>query len=46
VAIGLKTASLKRRLLAYPPLTAAAHLERWGITWGKPRALFVEARRL
>jgi SAM-dependent methyltransferase len=41
----LKTASLKRRLIAYPPLATAAHLERLGITWGKPRALFVEARR-
>ena len=41
----LKTASLKRRIIAYPPLATAAHLERLGITWGKPRAMFVEARR-
>lgn len=45
VAIRLTPTSLKRRLLAYPPLTTAVHLERWGITWGKSRALFVEARR-
>jgi ubiquinone/menaquinone biosynthesis C-methylase UbiE len=45
IANRLKGASLKRRLIAYPPLATAAHLERLGITWGKPRALFVEARR-
>jgi SAM-dependent methyltransferase len=45
IANRLKGASLKRRLIAYPPLAAAARLERLGITWGAPRALFVEARR-
>jgi ubiquinone/menaquinone biosynthesis C-methylase UbiE len=45
VADRLKTASLKRRVLAYPPIAAAARLERLGITWGKARALLVEARR-
>jgi SAM-dependent methyltransferase len=45
VANRLKRAGLKKRALAYPALTTAVRLERWGITWGKARALLVEARR-
>jgi ubiquinone/menaquinone biosynthesis C-methylase UbiE len=45
IANRVKNASLKKRLLAYPPLATAARLERLGITWGKARALMVEARR-
>lgn len=41
----LKTASLKKRILATPFLLSAVRLELWGITSGRPRALFVEARR-
>ncbi len=41
----IKNSSLKVRALAYPPLAAAVRLERWGITWGSPRALFAEGLR-
>ena len=31
-------------LVAYPLSLAAVRLERWGLVWGRARALFVEAR--
>lgn len=41
----IKTARLAVRALAYPPLTAALWLERFGVTWGPPRSLYAEARK-
>jgi len=41
----IKERSLKVRIAAYPPLTAAVKLERAGLTWGESRALFATARR-
>jgi ubiquinone/menaquinone biosynthesis C-methylase UbiE len=41
----LKAASLKARALPYVLSSVAVRLERWGVTWGEPHALFVEARR-
>ena len=41
----IKTAGVAVRTLAYPPLTAALWLERVGVTWGPPRALYAEARK-
>jgi len=41
----LKTASLKRRAVAAPLPAVAVRLERWGITWGAARGLFVRAVR-
>jgi SAM-dependent methyltransferase len=41
----IKTASLKRRTLAYPWMISAVSLERIGLTWGPPRGLLIEARR-
>ena len=32
------------QLVAYPLSLAAVRLERWGLVWGRARALFVEAR--
>jgi SAM-dependent methyltransferase len=37
--------SLRAQALAYPMIVAAVPLERWGLTWGRARALFVVARR-
>jgi SAM-dependent methyltransferase len=36
---------VRPRALIHPLLLAGVRLERWGVTWGHPRALFVEARR-
>lgn len=41
----IKTSRLSVRLLALPLTAGAVRLERWGVTWGRPRALFAEARK-
>lgn len=41
----IKDSSLALRLLAFPFLAAAVRLERLGLTWGKPSATLVLARR-
>jgi SAM-dependent methyltransferase len=41
----IKTSRLAIRLLALPIAVGAVRLERWGVTWGRPRALFAEARK-
>jgi trans-aconitate methyltransferase len=41
----IKGSSLAVRLLAFPLLAAAARLESWGITWGRPSAILALARR-
>lgn len=42
----IKGAPLLLRLVAFPFLAAAVRLERLGLTWGKPSATLVLARRL
>jgi SAM-dependent methyltransferase len=42
---GVKTAPVWLRALAFPLMVLAVRLERWGVTWGRERALFVLARR-
>jgi SAM-dependent methyltransferase len=42
---GIKGRGLAIRLLAFPFLAGAVPLERLGITWGTPNAIFVRARR-
>lgn len=41
----IKTSSLKVRALAYPASAAAVRLERVGVTWGPPTALFAEGTK-
>jgi len=41
----IKTRGLKLQLAALPLSMAAVRLERWGLSWGDARAIFVEARR-
>jgi SAM-dependent methyltransferase len=41
----IKGRGLLIRLVAFPLMAAAARLERWGITWGRPNALLVTAFR-
>jgi SAM-dependent methyltransferase len=41
----LRRSSLRGQAIAYPLIVAAVPLERWGLTWGPPRALLVEASR-
>ena len=41
----IKAAPLPLRLLAFPFLAVAVRLERLGVTWGKPSATLVLARR-
>jgi trans-aconitate methyltransferase len=41
----IKAAPLPIRLIAFPFLAAAVRLERLGLTWGKPSAILVLARR-
>jgi SAM-dependent methyltransferase len=41
----IKGSALPLRLLAFPFLASAVRLERWGLTWGPPRAMLVVARR-
>lgn len=40
-----KQASLALRTLLFAPLAFAVRLERLGVTWGRPQALFIVARR-
>jgi SAM-dependent methyltransferase len=46
VADRLKSASVRVRALALPLTAGAAALERLHFTWGRPRAMFVSARRV
>lgn len=41
----IKTSRLSIRLLALPLSAAAVRLEGWHMTWGRPRALFAQARK-
>jgi trans-aconitate methyltransferase len=41
----IKDSSLSLRLLAFPFLAAAVRLERLGVTWGPPNAIFATARK-
>jgi len=41
----IKNSRLAVRLLALPLAVAAVRLEAWNVTWGRPRALFAEARK-
>jgi hypothetical protein len=41
----IKERGLLLRLAAFPLMAAAARLERRGLTWGRPNALLVTARR-
>jgi SAM-dependent methyltransferase len=41
----IKDSALAIRLAAFPFLAAAVWLERWGITWGRPKALIATGRR-
>lgn len=36
---------IKARLLGFPMMAAAARLEQAGLTWGRGRALFAQARK-
>src|SRR5947208_5861001 len=40
----IKERGHRLQLVAYPLSLGAVRLERWGLAWGRARALFVEAR--
>jgi SAM-dependent methyltransferase len=41
----VKTQSIRVRAFVHVSLAPAVPLERFGLTWGRPRSLFIEARR-